>query len=425
MRTFDVVVAGGGSAGIAAAVAAARAGGRTLLIERGGMLGGMGSAALVHTICGLFLLEDCIQLSWANGGFARAFSERLMASGGASAPVRARRVAFMPHDPTAFAALADEITAETSNLEVWMHSEIVLTSPGLESVEVVCRGSRRVVSASSYVDATGDATLTKLAGLDFSVADSALLQRPAYIAGMRGFPDRFFDDESRLRLAHAIVAEVSAGRLPRAALGAGLRQGAVSDEGFLTIDLAGDNKSELWDPVSPRLLAEAEKQGRAVAGAIASYLRKSFPGCGSCRVTRWPCCAGVRESRRSRGVHELTAEEILRGAKWSDGIANIGWPIELRERATGPKWRFPNSDEAAQIPLRCLRHQDNSRIWIAGRCLSCTHDAQASIRVMGTCMATGEAAGLAALADRGMGRTDWTSLAESIKNTRLRLWKNE
>src|SRR5512147_2268845 len=50
---YEVAVLGGGPAGIAAAVAAARAGRRTLLVERYGFLGGMGTAAGVTNFCGL------------------------------------------------------------------------------------------------------------------------------------------------------------------------------------------------------------------------------------------------------------------------------------------------------------------------------------------------------------------------------------
>src|ERR1700694_6089244 len=50
---YEVAVLGGGPAGIAAAVAAARAGRRTLLIERYGFLGGMGTAAGGTDFCGL------------------------------------------------------------------------------------------------------------------------------------------------------------------------------------------------------------------------------------------------------------------------------------------------------------------------------------------------------------------------------------
>jgi hypothetical protein len=43
-----------------------------------------------------------------------------------------------------------------------------------------------------------------------------------------------------------------------------------------------------------------------------------------------------------------------------------------------------------------LRFRDHPEFFVAGRCLSCSHEAQASIRVIGTCLATGEAAGFAA-----------------------------
>jgi hypothetical protein len=46
--------------------------------------------------------------------------------------------------------------------------------------------------------------------------------------------------------------------------------------------------------------------------------------------------------------------------------------------------------------MGCLRARDLKNVFIAGRCLSATHRAQASIRVMGTALATGQAAGIAA-----------------------------
>ena len=49
----EVVVLGGGPAGIAAATAAAQTGASTLLLERYGFLGGMGTAAMVTNFCGL------------------------------------------------------------------------------------------------------------------------------------------------------------------------------------------------------------------------------------------------------------------------------------------------------------------------------------------------------------------------------------
>src|SRR5271154_3033436 len=138
---FDVVVAGGGSAGLAAAVAAARLGARTLLVERNGLLGGMASAALVHSICGLYRLPKGEgrgggRDSWrpadgraapelANEGFAAEFARRLLAAGGASGPVRMGRVEVLLQRPVAFAQLCDVMAQETPNLEIRLQSEIV------------------------------------------------------------------------------------------------------------------------------------------------------------------------------------------------------------------------------------------------------------------------------------------------------------
>ena len=112
----------------------------------------------------------------------------------------------------------------------------------------------------------------------------------------------------------------------------------------------------------------------------------------------WPARAGVRESRRWIGETLLTGADILSGRRFVDEIALATWPLELRETAKGAKLRFPEDDRPAGIPLGSLRVKGEDRLFVAGRCLSCDHDAQASIRVMGTCFATGQAAGLAAAA---------------------------
>ena len=113
---IDILVVGGGTAGIAAAVSAARAGARTLLVERRNALGGMASNALVHTLCGLYLLrnDDAQPLAYANEGFPREFAESVIRAGGASEPVRMGKLDVLPHQPAALAAVADDITRQTT-----------------------------------------------------------------------------------------------------------------------------------------------------------------------------------------------------------------------------------------------------------------------------------------------------------------------
>src|SRR5690606_1080378 len=115
-------------------------------------------------------------------------------------------------------------------------------------------------------------------------------------------------------------------------------------------------------------------------------------------IAQWPVRAGVRESRRWKGRYVLTGEEILRGERHDDDIALASWPLEFRESHRGPKLRYPDGDRAAGIPRRCLLPVDWEGRFVGGRCISCDHDAQASVRVMGTCFATGEAAGKEAVA---------------------------
>jgi hypothetical protein len=126
------------------------------------------------------------------------------------------------------------------------------------------------------------------------------------------------------------------------------------------------------------------------------FLRADFEGFENAFLSATPARAGIRESRRIIGLSQLTEEDILAGKNSPEAAAYASWPLELRENAKGPKFRFPENNRSAAIPHGCLRSRDFTNLFMAGRCLSATHGAQASIRVTGTCMATGEAAGKAA-----------------------------
>src|SRR6185436_18620399 len=97
-----------------------------------------------------------------------------------------------------------------------------------------------------------------------------------------------------------------------------------------------------------------------------------------------------------------------------DQVAFAAWPIELRETASGPRLRFPTGEQPAGIPLRALRAKQDPALFMAGRCISCSHEAQASIRVIGTCLATGEAAGIAAALTALKGSCDASRVRERM-----------
>src|SRR5450432_1560125 len=202
----DVLVVGGGSAGVAAAVAAARNGAHTVLVERQGSLGGMASAALVHSICGLYLLTEKEEAVFANPGFPMEFATRLLKSGGAIGPVRMGRVHVLLQHPTAFAHLCDVIVSQTKNLSVRFHTEVIGATT--DSTEICCRGVRETIEPRTLVDASGDAALAAFLNAECEQENGARLQRPAFIFSMLGVNENALSDDGRLRLAHRIVAAV-------------------------------------------------------------------------------------------------------------------------------------------------------------------------------------------------------------------------
>jgi hypothetical protein len=187
---------------------------------------------------------------------------------------------------------------------------------------------------------------------------------------------------------------VASSQLSLEALGVAFRHGVSQNEIWATIDLQADP----YDPCSPECLTRVEECGRRVSFEIIRQLRAHAEGFENARITCTPAQAGIRESRRMSGLACLTEKDILQGRQVENHAALACWPLELRENAKGPRFRFPEENRPAGISLDCLRSRTFTNLLVAGRCISCTHEAQASIRVTGTCLATGEAAGKAAAA---------------------------
>jgi len=408
MKT-DILVAGGGSAGLAAAFAAARCGARVVLVERQGMLGGMATSAHVHSICGLYQLRanESEPLLESNPGFPREFAQRLIREGGARGPVRMGRLDVVLHRPSSFAHLADRYVQSLPNLTVLLHTEITGVFNNGEgkigALTLSSRGTRSDWEPSAVIDTTGDAEIAQFSGAVCERTPLHKLQRPAYIFALGGVDPDSMSDNGRMAIARVISYAVSGGHLPKAALGIAFRVGVTPQEMWGTIDLAAEG----LDLSNPQSLSQIEKHGREIAVAVTDFLKKELEAFRSAFISAFPARAGIREGHRVKGLEELTAQDVLTGARYKDEVALSSWPIELRETALGPKFRFPEANRSCGIRVGCLRSQNVENLFMAGRCISSTHEAQAAVRVIGTCMATGEAAGKAA--------AEWVSTGYQIK----------
>jgi hypothetical protein len=143
-------------------------------------------------------------------------------------------------------------------------------------------------------------------------------------------------------------------------------------------------------------LTSAEIEGRRQALEYFRFLRDKVPGYEHAALGGLSTQIGVRESRRIFGEYRLTRADVISARKFDDAIAQCGAPIEEHHAGSDTRWEYLPEGETYGIPYRCLLPQKIDRLLVAGRCLSADHDAHASVRSMGQCMAMGQAAGVAA-----------------------------
>ncbi|MEQ1750304.1 MAG: FAD-dependent oxidoreductase [Prosthecobacter sp.] len=397
MQTWDVIIAGGGSAGLAAALTAARIGARTLLIERQSKLGGMGTNALVHTFCGLYHPDTSRPWAWLNPGVPQEIGEHMMERTQQSAPDLMGRVYVLRQHPSLFANIADELCDAEANLTRLSGAEWcgLQQHEGGWHVDVISFGVKQTHQAKALIDTTGDATGARWLSRDLWVqAESARLYRPAYVCGLPRVTGTH-DESWRFALGALIVRGIREKALPESAIGAAFRDSPFAEEMFMTIDLEAGQAQ--WDPFDPAKRAEVESTGRRTAMHLWTYLRERHRDFKDCPPPVLPAQAGIRESARYIGDFTLTGESLSTCQRYEDDVALAGWPMEMRENARGPKFRFFDRPEPAGIPAGCLKNASTPGLYFAGRCLSADHEALASVRVMGACMATGQAAALMAL----------------------------
>jgi hypothetical protein len=394
--TYDVVVVGGGAAGLAAAIAAGRAGARTALVERYGFLGGLATAGMVSTICGLYHGSSSGELEPINEGFAEAFARRLSAMPGCQKPVRRGRSVVLPYTPFAFACLADELVAAVAPLDVYLHAYLVGvdTAPArIEGLRISTWERSLELRASVVVDTSGDAVVARQAGAATDTAPLAHRQLPSLIFVLQQVDTAALGAGPRVAVLRALLAAERDGRLPPGASNVTLGLSPQPGElvGKLALDGLASGFSERRD-----FLTAAEQEGRRRVLAVTELL-KTLPAFGRAFVSHVAAQVGVRESWRVIGRYQLTREDVLAARQFDDGVARAAWPIELWHAGhLGATYEYLEDGQTYEIPLRSLQARDVENLFVAGRCMSATHEALGSARVIGTCLATGEAVGMAA-----------------------------
>jgi hypothetical protein len=393
--TADVVVVGAGSAGCTAAIAAARTGAATLLIERYGFLGGT-STMVLDTFYGFYIPgEDSRRVV---GGVPWEIVERLRERGMViERPSSYGAGQAVTYDPPTLQVVWEQ-TALEAGVRLRMHTfcvDVLKEGDQIRGLVVAGKSGLGLITGSVFIDASGDADLCFRAGAPFQPAGE---DGPAQSL------------TTTFRIAN--VDEPRSRQVSRAELTGMMREANLSGEYRLPREEGSAHRTPLpgvvatnmtrvayVDGTDPAVLSGAEVEGRRQALEYTRFLRERVPGYEQSFLINFSTQIGIRETRRVYGDYRLTREDVLEARSFPDAIARCGAPIEDHHPGSDTRWEYVPAGRTYDIPLRCLLPQQLDNVLLAGRCLSATHDAHASVRSMGQCMAMGQAAGtVAALA---------------------------
>jgi hypothetical protein len=410
----DVVIVGGGPAGINAAIAAGRRGVSTVLIERYGFVGGMTTAALVYPWMTFHTMEGKQVIR----GIAQEIVDRLIERGGSPGHMR-DTIGFVrmltPFHPEIYKVLILDIFRE-AGVRLLLHSfvdEVRVAGDRIESVVLTGKAGRIEVKGRQFVDASGDADVARLAGVPFRQGrgEDRLTQPMTMKFRMRGVdlgkvrrymldhPDEFykktpFDELPELPLTgvlgfykHWKEAELPINR-DQVLFFAGPEEDEV---------LVNTTRVQGLDGTDTEDLTRAEEIGRRQVLMVAEFMRSRLPGFERASLSQVGVRIGVRETRRIEGMYTPQASDVLEGRKFADCVARSGYPIDIHDPAgKGVRAAWVGGDGAYDIPYRCLVPRAITNLLSARRCISTSHEAQATTRLSPGCMATGQAAGTAA-----------------------------
>jgi glycine/D-amino acid oxidase-like deaminating enzyme len=392
-RDVDVLVVGAGSAGSTAAIAAARAGARTLLVDRLGFLGGT-STAVLDTFYAFYTPGERPRKVVA--GIPDDVVSRLTERGAAfERPNTYGAGTGITYDPEVLKLVWEELVLESGAavlLHAFAHDVEVDGEGRLRAVRFWTKGGELVVRATCIVDASGDADVASRAGVAH--------ERPGEGGSVQSLSTVF-------RLANVDV--VRAESVPKQELWRLMQEAAASGEYALPrlegsvhrtplpgVMMALMTRVRDVDATDPDALTRAELEGRRQTREYFRFLRERVPGYEHAVLVSTSPAIGVRESRRILGRYVLTADDCLGARTFPDQIALCGAPIEDHHAGADTRWVYLPDGGAYGIPYRSLLPREVEGLVVAGRCFSASHDAHASARSMGTCMAMGQAAGSAA-----------------------------
>lgn len=433
---YDVVVAGGGPAGLGAAIAAARSGMKTLLIEDNCCLGGISTAGALPFYLGAMtgsisfpqMLKKGLSYSELNrpkeavGGIFKEMVERIKAADGGVGPCVIAQTDKYPgldrlgcHDEFTFdieigKRVLDEMILE-AGVEILYYTKAIdvkMDKKRVEGIYISNKSGISYVPCGMLIDCTGDADMVNAAGFEtykgdresgemthaslvchIEDVDMAAIEEYLNNGGdpwFKGICEKAKEENPELDIPHRLIL------FPMVQEGVLMINGGMSAYGYDGTKGEDRTKLTIWGRQRAKLVAEV-------------LFKKYMPGGENSKLRLTAYYPGVRETRRIVGETTLTEEMIFSNSCTDEVIAIAGRHFDLSRQQKDAKFanvahqvlgekELPRG--ATGIPYGAMVPKGSENIFVAGRCIAADGQALGPARIMSTCMAVGQAAGVAA-----------------------------
>ncbi|KMQ49456.1 putative membrane protein [Chitinispirillum alkaliphilum] len=384
LDSYDVIVVGGGPGGICAAAAASLQGASTLLVERYGFLGGMATAGLVNPFMAYKDENDVYSNRIFNEIIKRLSSNNALCKEG------------YVFDDEMLKVILDELMRDCG-VDVLFHSfltDVTVEEGEITQAHFAGKSGRMSLSAGIFIDSTGDGDLANASGVPFSIGreeDNACqpMSLCFRVSGITGNPDPIrLGKELTLLLNEAKKENVVVQPREDVLLFRTLSPGTYHFNTTRILQKLGTCSKDLTD---------AEIEGRRQTFELFNLFKQGSPRFENAFVSKIACQIGVRETRRIKGEYTITDEDILSARKFPDGISRSNYPLDIHNPVgSGTILKAVPENDYYEVPYRCLIPEGIDNLLIGSRCISSSHTAHSSLRVMPVVAGIGEAAGLAA-----------------------------
>ena len=421
---YDVVIAGGGAAGVSAAITAAKCGLRTALIEGASVFGG-------DLLSGL-PLDGCRTTGgeWIVGGVLNELLEGCRELNGYVGSIYDRRnICVVMVNPRIMGFVILKKLAEY-HVDIFPNSQVVsvATENGrVTSLKVINKLDRNEFRADVFIDCTGDGDISVMAGCSYEIgAPDGSLQPMTMIFQLRNVnPEEILEfvyehpencglaeNPNSEKTAKELAFELKELGFPKVFFSSngplmqkGIANGELTSTSMLAFNVNSVDKSIITVNTT-RIVSRDCMSAGCIGGSMLEFTKqveeayqfivKHVPGCQNAVLDGIAPRLGIRESRRIIGEYYLTGNEVEEGIKRKDVVCKGGHEIDVHGSLTDHYRATIRNAGSYDIPIGCLIPKGMKNMLMAGRCLSADRIAHSSARVMGTCIAMGQAAGSAA-----------------------------